>query len=114
MTKQAPSIGESVHARRVALDLSQRGLARAAGTTAAAVSHIERGIRNPSTGLLARIASALGCSVDDLLSGVVASVDEAPCIQQVVAAMRSFPPPLQKEVVEFCGYLKHRDRQRIQ
>ena len=113
MTKQAPSIGESVRARRVTLELSQRGLAHAADTTAAAISHIERGARKPSADLLARIASALGCSTDDLLRGVVAGVEEHPCIRQVVAAMKSFPPPLQKEVLDFCGYLKHRNRQRM-
>ena len=110
MTKQAPSMGESVRARRSALRLSQRDVACAAGTTAAAVSHIERGIRKPSAGLLARLAAALQCSADDLLRGVVRTEDESPCIRQVVAAMRSFPPSVQKGVVEFCEYLKHRDK----
>ena len=110
MTKQAHLIGESLRSRRAALRLSQRDLARAAGTTAAAVSHIERGIRKPSAGLLARLAGALQCSADDLLSGAVAAADGDPLIQQVMAAMKSFPPAMQKEVVAFCEYLKHRNR----
>ena len=110
MSNQAHSIGDSVRARRVALRLSQRDLAHAAATTAAAVSHIERGIRQPSAGLLARLAGALQCSTDDLLNGSVASAEGSPHIQQVMAAMKSFPQAMQKEVVDFCEYLKHRNR----
>ena len=110
MTKQAPSMGESVRVRRSALKLSQRDLARAAGTTAAAVSHIERGIRNPSAGLLARIASVLGCSGDDLFRGALHREGEGRYIELVAAAMKSFTPPLQEEVADFCEYLKHRKR----
>ena len=113
MTKQAPSIGESVRVRRVALDLSQRGLARAADTTAAAISHIERGMRNPSAGLLARISLALGCSADDLLRGEGRPAGPARHIEHVVAAMKSLPDALQKEIVDFCEYLKHRSRKAI-
>ena len=62
-------IGEAVKQRRDALGLTQRALAMEANTTAAAVSHIERGQRQPSADLLARLASALDCRMDDLLTG---------------------------------------------
>ena len=107
------SIGESIRTQRVSLHLSQRDLARAAGTTPAAISHIERGIRQPSAGLLARIAGALQCPADTLLRGVGGTtVEGPPHLRQVIAAMKGFPSPLQKEVVVFCEYLKHRRRRR--
>ena len=108
MSEQAHSIGQSVRARRDELGLSQRDLARAAGTTAAAISHIERGTRNPSAGLLVRIADVLQCSANDLLSGAGAALDSSPYLRHVTAVMKSFSPPLQKEVADFCDYLKHR------
>ncbi len=114
MSKQAAkagmSIGEAIRTRRGALRLSQRDLAYAAGTTAAAVSHIERGARNLSAGLLVRIADALQCSADDLLNGVAAATEASPHLRQVAAAMKGFPAPFQKEVADFCEYLKHRSR----
>ena len=112
MTKQAHPIGGAIRTKRAALLLSQRDLARAAGTTAAAVSHIERGIRKPSAGLLARLAGALQCPSDDLLSGSVTAAEGNTYVRQVVAAMKSFPPAAQSEVVDFCEYLKHRNRKR--
>ena len=114
MSKQAAkagmSIGAAIRTRRAALRLSQRDLARAAGTTAAAISHIERGARNLSAGLLVRIADALQCSANDLLIGTSAATVASTHIGRVAAAMKGFPPPLQQEVVDFCEYLKHRSR----
>ena len=112
MSKQAAktgmSIGEAIRTRRVALRLSQRDLARAAGTTPAAISHIERGIRQPSAGLLARIAGDLQCPADALLNGVRGPTEDSSHLRRVIAAMKGFSAPLQKEVADFCEYLKHR------
>ena len=108
MSNREDSIGEAVRSRRTMLRLSQRDLARTAGTTAAAISHIERGIRKPSAGLLGRMASALGCSADDLLRGAMRRPENDIHVEQVVAAMRSLTPALQKEVLDFCGYLRHK------
>jgi len=107
--KEAVAIGQSMRVRRIALHLSQRDLAHAAGTTAAAVSHIERGARNLSVGLLVRIADALQCPPNDLLTGTDAETPSSH-MHQVVIAMKGFPLPLQKEVADFCAYLKHRER----
>lgn len=109
MTESGHSIGESIRARRAALGQGQRDLACAAGTTAAAISHIERGIRNPSAGLLARIASSLECSMDDLSRGAMHREDDQ-TIAQVAAAMRSISPEQRQEVLQFCQYLRHRNR----
>lgn len=110
MAIQPPSIGETIRNRRSQLHLTQRDLARAAGTTAAAVSHIERGARNLSVGLLVRIAGALQCTAHDLLLGICDDRESSPHLDQVTVAMKGFPPALQKEVADFCDYLKHRKR----
>ena len=102
------SIGRSIRAQRMALHLSQRDLARVARTTAAAISHIERGIRQPSAGLLSRIGEALGISVDQILAGTVARAKESLYQRRVATAMRVLATEDQKQVADFCEYLLHR------
>jgi len=91
------------------LRLSQRALAEKAGTTAAAVSHIERGKRQPSADLLSRLAAALECSTDDLVSMRSTPGSESIYLARVTSAMKSFPGTVQEEVAEYCAYLKHRE-----
>lgn len=110
MTKRARTLGESLQARRSELGLSQRDLAQSASTTAAAISHIERGVRKPSAGLLARIAGALQCSTDALLAGSVQATGPTTYVDRVNATMKGFSPKLQRQVADFCDYLRHRDR----
>jgi len=109
-TKLPNTIGENVHQRRSALELSQRALATMAGTTAAAVSHIERGKRQPSAGLLGRLAAALECSTDDLVSAKDAPPPESIYLARVTSAMKTFPACVQEEVAEYCAFLKQRKR----
>ena len=108
--KNRSPVGDAVCARRKSLGLSQRELAQSAGTTAGAICHIELGVRQLSAGLLARLASALDCRTDELLEGVVAPERVDRTIRQVVAAMNLLPASARKEVVEFCEFLKHRNR----
>lgn len=103
-------IGKAVKRRRDALGLSQRDLAAKAETTAAAVSHIERGQRQPSADLLGRLASALECSTDDLFSADPSPAVESLYLDRVTSAMKSFPASVQEEVAEYCAFLKHRRR----
>jgi transcriptional regulator with XRE-family HTH domain len=54
--------------RRIAAGMSQNDLAQASGYTSGYVSMMERGLRTaPSAHALARLASALGCSITDLM-----------------------------------------------
>ncbi len=103
-------LGSAIRAKRAALRLSQRDVARAAATTAAAISHIERGSRKPSAELLARIAAALGASMDELLRGPTGAQDHADqlYLRRVSATMRMLPPSAQKEVADFAEYIKYR------
>lgn len=104
------AIGTAVKHRRDALGLSQRGLAEKAGTTAAAVSHIERGQRQPSADLLGRLASALECTTDDLVSAGAVPSSESIYLARVTSAMKTFPAAVQEEVADYCDFLKQRCR----
>jgi transcriptional regulator with XRE-family HTH domain len=60
-------VGTNVRKRRQARGLTQEQLAFAAEIDLTYVGGIERGIRNPSVVVLARIAEALGVEPADLL-----------------------------------------------
>ena len=106
--KGTKKIGENVQRRRSALGLSQRALADKASTTAAAVSHIERGQRQPSADLLGRLASALECSADDLISAKDSPAGESIYLARVTSSMKAFPASVQEEVADYCDFLKQR------
>jgi transcriptional regulator with XRE-family HTH domain len=61
-------LGLEIRSRRKALRMSQEKLADGAGVTFKQVSRIERGLANPSTTTLVRIALALKGTPDDLLN----------------------------------------------
>lgn len=62
-------VATSLRALRRDRELSQQDLARLAGVTASAISQAERAERGLSLTTLARLSSALGITVDDLLHG---------------------------------------------
>jgi len=59
--------GDRLRELRAAAELTQRELARLAGTSAAAISNFEAGNNSPTLGTLVRLADALGCNVTDLV-----------------------------------------------
>ena len=63
-------IGEIIQARRMALGLSQEGLAELVGVSRQAVSKWEVGDAVPDTDKLVPLARALGVSVDQLLGNI--------------------------------------------
>jgi transcriptional regulator with XRE-family HTH domain len=60
MTSDTASIGEIVREARLRSGISQRSLARRAGTSQAAISRIERGLEQPTFERLTQILAALG------------------------------------------------------
>lgn len=62
-------VAASLRAVRRGRELSQQELAKLAGVTASAISQAERGERGLSLATLARLSSALGLTIDDLLHG---------------------------------------------
>ena len=59
---------KEIIARRKAKGWTQERLAVEVGCTTACISNYENGIRRPDLDTAARIAAALGCTVDDLIS----------------------------------------------
>ena len=107
---QENRMGYALRKRREALRWTLREVAARAATTPAAVSHIERGIRKPSAEMVARLARALDCSIDDLLMGVVVEIKKGQHISRVVNAMNAFPPSIQKQVANYCEFLRYQIR----
>jgi transcriptional regulator with XRE-family HTH domain len=62
-------VAASLRAVRRARELSQHDLAQLAGVTASAISQAERAERGLSLATLARLSTALGLTIDDLLHG---------------------------------------------
>jgi transcriptional regulator with XRE-family HTH domain len=61
---QAPAgLGKAIRQLREKRGMTQEGLAHEAGSTAATIGAIERGLTNPSWGTVEAIAGALGVSV---------------------------------------------------
>lgn len=52
--------------------MTQVELAKVVGLTQSAISMIESGERQPSLAIMLRIASALGCTVEDLTASTAA------------------------------------------
>lgn len=63
-------LGARVRALRSAKDWSQEDLADHTGLHRTYISGIERGTRNPTLSLLAKLAKALGVKLHDLLKDV--------------------------------------------
>lgn len=62
-------IGRQVQQLRKQRHLSQADLAEATGMSVAYISHIETGIKKASLESVVKIATALGATVDQILSG---------------------------------------------
>ncbi len=63
------NIGDNIRLRRESRGLTQLELGNQAGVTDAMICYIEAGMRVPSLVTTIAIAKALGCTVDDLVSG---------------------------------------------
>lgn len=72
------SIGAALHARRAALNLSQRELARRANLNQSTISNLESGATQTATlPILAALAGALSCSPQDLAGDLLPIENEA-------------------------------------
>ena len=54
---------------RSARGITQSDLAEIIGTTEAAISRYENGKREPRLAIVAKLADALGCTIDELIEG---------------------------------------------
>lgn len=60
-------LGQTIRARRTALNLTLEILAARTGVSRAMLSDIERGVKNPTIKLLSQIAEGLECTISSLL-----------------------------------------------
>ena len=60
-----------VRQARQRVGISQKDLARKVGITQAFLSEVETGTKSPSLLTAAKLARALGCTIDELLGGTV-------------------------------------------
>jgi len=68
MAKMCRLLGENVKTARLTMSISQEELAFRAELDRTYISQIERGIGNPSLGVLLKISTVLGTEVAELLS----------------------------------------------
>jgi len=62
-SKPPANLGKAIRQLREKRSMTQEGLAHEAGSTAATIGAIERGLTNPSWGTVEGIAAALGVSM---------------------------------------------------
>lgn len=106
-------LGNNVRIRRQALKMSQNALAKAAGVSQSAVSEIESidGTKLPNVDTISKIASALECSVDDLLNGDTKKAQEIPSDPLRASIIRDYdllPPEAQRLVRQYIDLLSKR------
>ena len=65
----AKLFGERLRARREELGWSQGQLFEKTGVTASYISHVERGLGNPSLDIMVQLCDALGVQIADMLAG---------------------------------------------
>ena len=70
MADLRPAFGRRIRELRLEREWSQEQLAERAGTHWTYVSGVERGRRNPSLNMLARLAEGLGVNLTELLDGL--------------------------------------------
>lgn len=71
-TDRQRTLGERMRARRLEIGMTQEGLAHEAGFHRTYVASLEMGLRNPSLETIARLATALGVDMADLVTGLQA------------------------------------------
>lgn len=68
MEKICKTLGENVKASRLAMGISQEELAFRAELDRTYISQIERGVGNPSLGVLVKISTVLSAEISELLN----------------------------------------------
>ena len=67
MREESKRLGENLKKIRTKKGISQGDIARSLGVSRGYISNIENGKTNPTLGTIARLAKAVGASVDELV-----------------------------------------------
>jgi transcriptional regulator with XRE-family HTH domain len=119
MTDYTRNIGTIIKKRRQSEDLTLHQLSSASGVSSSHLGRIENGDRNPSAGVLQRIAKPLGFSEDELftLAGYLSAQFPTPKDQPtkekrnnldpyVASVLSQEPIEVQKSVIGILSILK--------
>jgi len=93
---------------RLKNNLTQAQLAKKAGTTSAAISHFEAGIRKPTVDILKKLAHTLGVSVDELI-GLKSQMESQEYIE-FRKLTRELNEEEIREVKEFIEYIRFKKK----
>lgn len=99
-------LGEALRARREASGLSLRAAAERAGMSPAHLSEVERGLKEPSFGALARIADAMGVEPGEVFLDLAIALGAAPP-RPARRPLGFAPDPLDE--IEWAAGRLHRD-----
>lgn len=94
------TVGKRIAAKRKAKNLTQASLAEVVGVTTPFISQIESGNRNPSYGLMLKIAHALDATVDSLLTQATGEMDD-PSDRLLFSMVRTLEPDNKKKVIDY-------------
>lgn len=99
----APTIGERIRLARKRAGLNQAALAERLGVTQPAVANWESGVHDPRRVVLAKLADALGTSLDWLSEGARSSAerDKHPAAAYLRRALRHTPVIRYRDAVRF-------------
>lgn len=100
-------LGEALRARREAAGLSLRQAAERAGMSPAHLSEVERGLKEPSFGALARIADAVGGGAGEVFLDLAIALGAAP--PRPVRRPLGFAPDPRDEIEWATGRLHRED-----
>ena len=96
---------------RLKNNLTQAQLAKKAGTTSAAISHFEAGIRKPTVGILKKLAHTLGVSVDELIGLKEQIGQEYLEFRELTRELNEKEIREIKEFIEYIRFKKKKDKQ---
>ena len=93
---------------RKRIGISQHELAEKMGVTYQTISQYERGKREPKIEQVQRICEALGCTLDEMLSGVDTAPSEttSPCVKNRIREIRKAQGYTQQTLADALGTVK--------
>jgi len=109
----AKTIGTRIKSKREEMGISQKDLADMIGVTPAAVSQFEKGVKKPSSSVLATISRQLGVSTDYLFGA--ADRKELFLSGDIAAAFRDFEKLDNEDretILDHIKYLKSKSKRK--
>ena len=100
------ALGEQIRMRLKKKGISQNELARKAGISSSGMSTIINGAYDPRLGNLQMIASALDCTVGDLLDEKEKDTPKDALIEQIMLTAQRLSPERRRQLEEYARFLE--------